>query len=91
MSDGLTITFDDAAVYYMMAWMILGRMGDAEPAIEDRNRDKPLPRGMFTCGEATDLLPLLLVLLVDKFPRLVEQDVVDAAVRTAVLPSQTVQ
>jgi hypothetical protein len=85
----LDLPFDHAAVLYVTAVSILGRMQDSD--IDDRGYSSPLPRGVVTCGEAMALMPLVMILLVGVYPALLDQDALESALRTAVLPSQTLQ
>lgn len=94
MSDELPrfeLPFDHAAILYATAWRIVARMQEAEPAIEERGYNTPLPRGMLTCGEAQALIPLVAILLTQIHPRLVDPEALDNAIRTAVLPWRTIQ
>lgn len=94
MSDELPrfeLPFDHAAILYVTACSVLGRMQEAEPAVGDRMYDAPLPRGVLRCGEAQALLPLVMILLVQMYPHLTDQEALETALRTAVLPSRTIQ
>lgn len=85
------LPFDHAAVLYATAWRIVGRMQATEPPIEDRSYGSPLPRGMLTCGEAQALIPLVAILLAQVHPLLVDPEILDAAIRAAIVPSPTIQ
>lgn len=62
----------DWACVYAHVGVILQRFGERE--IDSKPESEPLPRGMLTCGEAMMLLPLLFVLLAQKFPELQDPD-----------------
>jgi hypothetical protein len=87
----LDLPFDHAAILYATAVAVCGRMQEAEPAVGERSFGAPLPRGVLMCGEAQALLPLVLILLVERHPQLLDQAALETALRTAVLPSQTLQ
>jgi hypothetical protein len=85
----LDLPFDQAAVLYLTTLSVLGRMQDSD--IDERGYGATLPRGVLTCGEAMALMPLVMILLVGVYPQLLDQDALESALRTAVLPSQTLQ
>ncbi len=62
----------DWAVVYTHVGLILQRLEDRE--INFKADAAPLPRGILTCGEACQLLPLLFVLLAQKYPELADPD-----------------
>lgn len=62
----------DWACVYAHVGLILQRLEDRE--IGDKSESAPLPRGVLTCGEAVMLLPLLFVLLAQKYPELQDPD-----------------
>jgi hypothetical protein len=85
----LDLPYDHAAILFVQTVAILGRMQDSD--IDERGHGSPLPRGVMTCGDAMALVPLLMILLVGVYPQLLDQDALESALRTAVLPSQTLQ
>ncbi len=67
--------FDDItswACVHMHIGLIIERLQDRE--IDTRGDNEPLPRGVLTCGEACQLIPLLFVLLAEKFPQFQDPD-----------------
>lgn len=67
--------FDDLsewACLYVHVGLIIERMEDRE--INSKPDNAPLPRGVFTCGEAWQFMSLLFVLLAQKHPQLMDPD-----------------
>lgn len=62
----------DWACVYAHVGVIIARLQDRE--IDCKPDNAPLPRGVLTCGEAMMLLPLLFVLLAQKYPELQDPD-----------------
>jgi hypothetical protein len=85
----LDLPFDHAAILYATAIGVMAKMQDSD--MDERGYDAALPRGVLTCGEAMALLPLVMVLLVGAYPDLLDQGALETALRTAVLPSSTLQ
>jgi hypothetical protein len=84
MSDApaIDLPFDYAAVLYVVAVSVCGRMQAAEPPVDERSYGAPLPRGVLTCGEAYALLPLVMIMLAERYPALHDQAELDTALRT---------
>lgn len=68
--DGLTL--EEAALLYAQAALITERLEDAE--IDSRRPASPLPGKVLTCGEAWNLIPLVMVLLEQRYPQLSDPD-----------------
>lgn len=57
--------------------------------IRERGDSEPLARGMLTCGEAVLLIPALAVLIVQKYPQLLDDEMLADALRVASMLSAT--
>lgn len=75
------LTIEQAAVMLERSMYVVGTLEAA--CIGERADGEPLPRGMLTCGEAMLLIPALAVLIVQRYPQLLEDDALDDALRTA--------
>lgn len=62
----------DWAYVFTHLGFIIRRLEDR--GITDKPDNAPLPRGVLSCGEACQLLPLLFVLLAEKYPPLSDPD-----------------
>lgn len=60
------------ACVYAQIGLIIQRMEDRQ--IHCKADAAPLPRGVLTCGEAWQLIPLLFVLLHQRYPELADPD-----------------
>lgn len=66
------LTLEECAVLFAQVGVIIERVEDRE--ITSKPSNSPLPRGVLTCGEAWTLLPVLFVLLAQRFPQLADPE-----------------
>lgn len=66
------LTEEDAAILFIRCASLIEIMGDG--GIVDRPHRSPLPRGVFTCGEAWEVVCALWALLAHQFPDLKDPD-----------------
>ena len=76
---------EDAAVLLDAAWRLVGTFETA--CIADMAPSRNLPAGLITCGEAMLLLPALAVLILQRYPQLLDDETLSATLQTAVLAS----
>lgn len=76
-----------AALLFERSMYVAGTLEAA--CIQDRGDGEPLPRGMLTCGEAMLLIPAIAVLIVQRYPQLLNDDTLDDALRMAAMLSVT--
>ena len=77
------LTRGQAAILCTEANYVIGTLEAA--CIDQKYDSAPLPRGMLSCGQAMRLIPVVLILLLEKFPDLREEDILNIAVHEAAL------
>lgn len=82
--EAFELTLDEAASVFAIAASVVRRLEEGE--VDERKPSAPLPRGALNCGEAVQLLPLLMCLLVKEFPQLLDEDVLAVALRMCARP-----
>lgn len=81
------ITADDAGLLLYEAIQLFGVLEAA--AVEQRREGEPLPRGMFTCGEACRMISAVVGLTLHLFPQLADEGVLETIVRNALTSGTT--
>lgn len=77
------LDIDDAAVIYLIASVVAGRLGDE--GYTDKPYSAPLPRGFIKAGEAVLLVPALMALVLERHPTLLDTEVLQASLMSASL------
>lgn len=78
-----TLTIDDASVVLSTLGALVARMD--ERGVQERAPSAALPRGVINCGELCMVAGACLLLIVRTFPQLQDPDVLESALRSAVL------
>ena len=75
----------DAAIVLDSAMYIVGTLEAA--CVADRAPSENLPAGLVTCGEALLLFPALAVLVLQRYPQLIDDETLSQTLQMAVLAS----
>lgn len=81
------LTADDVGLLLAEAVQIMGTLEAA--SIQERPDGEPLPRGLLTCGEACRLVPAVVLLSLQIYPRLIEEGVLETILRNAMTTGPT--
>lgn len=79
------ITIDEAGVLLVDVLAALERLEDAD--LSDKRDGAPLPRGVLTCGQACRFVPALLLMILERYPDLKDDGVLDNCLRNAMAAS----
>jgi len=77
------LSLDDASLVLSTIADVVERMEDRE--LDERDTSSPLPRGIFTCGEASIVVRAALILIVRAYPDLRDPAVLETSLRSVVL------
>ena len=82
------LTLEQAAYLYLTAAGAMCRMIEAD--IPDGPFGAEIPRRVLTAGQASALIPVLVVLLAERFPGLLDDDVLASAIHAGAQPFPTI-
>ena len=82
------LTLEHAAYLYLTAAGVMCRMIDAD--LPDGPFGAEIPRRVLTAGQASALIPIVVLLLAEKFPGLLDDDVLASAINAGAQPFPTI-
>jgi len=85
MTENLLDSEAESAVIFAHVGLVLSRMADA--GMFDRPSSSAIPKAALTCGEAAVFVPLLFVMLAQRYPQLSDPDALSELLHGAWLNS----
>lgn len=82
------LTLEQAAYLYLSAAGVMCRLIEAD--IPDGPFGAEIPRKVMTGGQASQLIPVLVFLLAQRFPALLDDDVLASAIHAGAQPFPTI-